>query len=165
MRPGASLVVPAMGAPGVTSQATQFGMRPRVRSGYALKRLDASEGNKRWVLRDLHSGTFLRLSDNDAQLFELFDGTRSLVDLIGERRAALRRPSGPRGSRGCSPTSASAASSPASRRRPRTAAQEAPKSLLQRLFTPRSKTFSAPRDRLRAALPAPAAGCCSPARR
>ncbi len=29
---------------------TQFGMRPRVRSGYALKRLDASEGRQRWVL-------------------------------------------------------------------------------------------------------------------
>ena len=30
-------------------------------------------------------------SDNDAQLFELLDGSRSLVDLIGEVRAALRR--------------------------------------------------------------------------
>jgi Zn-dependent protease len=84
VRPGASLVVPAMGAPGLTSQATQFGMRPRVRSGYALKRLEAAEGNRRWVLRDLRSDTFLRLSDNDAQLFEQLDGSRSLVDLIGE---------------------------------------------------------------------------------
>jgi putative peptide zinc metalloprotease protein len=84
VRPGASLVVPAMGAPGVTSQATQFGMRPRVRSGYALKRLEAAEGNRRWVLRDLRSDRFLRLSDNDAQLFEQLDGTRSLIDLIGE---------------------------------------------------------------------------------
>jgi putative peptide zinc metalloprotease protein len=84
VRPGASLVVPAMGAPGLTSQATQFGMRPRVRSGYALKRLEAAEGNRRWVLRDLRNDTFLRLSDNDAQLFEQLDGTRSLVDLIGE---------------------------------------------------------------------------------
>ena len=41
------------GAPTATRQATQFGMRPRVRSGYALKRLDASEGARRWVLRDL----------------------------------------------------------------------------------------------------------------
>ena len=50
------------------------GMRPRVRSGYALKRLDASEGSRRWVLKDLETGTFLRLSDNDAQLFEQLDG-------------------------------------------------------------------------------------------
>ena len=141
MRPGASLVVPAMGAPSVTSQATQFGMRPRVRSGYALKRLDASEGNKRWVLRDLHSGTFLRLSDNDAQLFELFDGTRSLVDLIGEAEqrfgglgpARLARLLADLGERGFLAGVAKATPD---------GGEEAPKSLLQRLFTPRSKTFS-----------------------
>ena len=59
-------------------------MRPRMRSGYALKRLDADEGARRWVLRDLSRDGYLRLSDNDAQLLELLDGTRSLVDLIGE---------------------------------------------------------------------------------
>ena len=32
---------------------------------------------------DLDTDTFLRLSDNDAKLFQLLDGTRSLVDLIG----------------------------------------------------------------------------------
>jgi putative peptide zinc metalloprotease protein len=83
VRAGASLVVPAMGAAGVSSSATQFGMRPRVRSGYALKRLEATEGSKRWVLKDLNSGSFLRLSDNDANLFERLDGSHSLVDLIG----------------------------------------------------------------------------------
>ena len=36
------------------------------------------------MLRDLSRDGYLRLSDNDAQLFELLDGTRSLVDLIGE---------------------------------------------------------------------------------
>jgi putative peptide zinc metalloprotease protein len=87
VRPGASLVVPAIGAPGVTAAATQFGMRPRVRSGYALKRLEAAEGSKRWVLKDLTSGSFLRLSDNDAALFEQFDGTRSLVELVGDAEA------------------------------------------------------------------------------
>ena len=83
VKPGASLVVPSIGPPGVPAQATRFGMKPRVRSGYALKRLDASEGNKRWVLKDLNRNTFLRLSDNDAHLFELLDGTHSLADLIG----------------------------------------------------------------------------------
>ena len=53
VRPGASLLVPAVGIADTTGSATQFGMKPRVRSGYALKRLDASEGSKRWVLRDL----------------------------------------------------------------------------------------------------------------
>jgi putative peptide zinc metalloprotease protein len=84
VRPGASLVVGAVGTADVTAQATRFGSRPRVRSGYALKRLDAAEGPRRWVLRDLSRDGYLRLSDNDAQLFELLDGTRSLVDLIGE---------------------------------------------------------------------------------
>ena len=104
VKPGASLVVPSIGPPGVPAQATSFGMKPRVRSGYALKRLDASEGNKRWVLKDLNRNTFLRLSDNDAHLFELLDGTHSLADLIGiaeqrfgpggraAARAAARRP-------------------------------------------------------------------------
>ncbi|HEX5619154.1 MAG TPA: FHA domain-containing protein [Solirubrobacteraceae bacterium] len=58
------------------------GMHPKVRSGYALKRLDASEGSRRWILRDLESGTFLRLSDSDAQLFEQLDGTHSLSELV-----------------------------------------------------------------------------------
>src|SRR5687767_376155 len=73
VRPGASVVI---GAAGVQGGATRFGMRPRVRSGYALKRLDAEEGNRRWVLRDLSRDGYLRLSDNDAQLFELLDGSR-----------------------------------------------------------------------------------------
>jgi len=85
VRPGASLVVGAVGAgAGVAGRATQFGMRPRMRSGYALKRLAADEGARRWVLRDLSREGYLRLSDNDAQLLELLDGSRSLVDLIGE---------------------------------------------------------------------------------
>src|ERR1700754_2693836 len=87
VRPGASLLVPAVGAPSVTGAATQFGMRPRLRSGYALKRLEASEGSKRWVLKDLATGTFLRLSDNDAALFEQLDGSRSLVELVGDAEA------------------------------------------------------------------------------
>ncbi len=82
---GASLLVPAI-AP-AESSSPSFGMRPRVRSGYALKRLEAAEGSKRWVLKDLNSGSFLRLSDNDAALFEQLDGSRSLVELVGDAEA------------------------------------------------------------------------------
>jgi putative peptide zinc metalloprotease protein len=96
VRPGASLVVPALGPPGVEAAATQFGIKPRVRSGYALKRLEASEGAKRWILKDLNRNTFLRLSDNDASLFELFDGTRSLSDLIGEAERRFGSAGAPR---------------------------------------------------------------------
>src|SRR4051794_40313430 len=83
VRPGASLLVPTAGSPGAGGSATQFGLRPRVRSGYALKRLDASEGSRRWVLKDLQDGSFLRLSDKDAELFERLDGSLSLVELVG----------------------------------------------------------------------------------
>jgi Zn-dependent protease len=67
---------------------------PRVRSGYALKRLEASEGSERWVLRDLESNRFLRMSDDDAQVFQLLDGRHSLAELVreAERRAG---PDGP----------------------------------------------------------------------
>jgi putative peptide zinc metalloprotease protein len=92
VRAGASLIVPAAGASAVTG--TQFGMRPRVRSGYALKRLEAGEGSRRWVLRDLESGTFLRFSDNDAHLLQMLDGRHSLADLIGEAEAQFG-PTGP----------------------------------------------------------------------
>ena len=138
VRPGASLVVPALGAPGVVgASATSFGMKPRVRSGYALKRLDASEGSKRWVLRDLSRNTFLRLSDNDARLFELFDGTHSLADLIGiaeQRHGAAGAPRLARlladlGERGYLAGVAGAD------------AEAAPKGFLKRLLKPREKTI------------------------
>ena len=139
VRAGASLVVPAAGPPGVAATATQFGMRPRLRSGYALKRLEEGEGNRRWVLRDLRSGSFLRLSDNDAQLFEQIDGNRSLVDLIGvaEQRFGARGPArlarllADLGERGFLSGVATGA----------TPAVDAPQGLLQRMFRSRERTF------------------------
>jgi putative peptide zinc metalloprotease protein len=140
VRAGASLVVPAMGPAGVESSATQFGMRPRIRSGYALKRLEASEGNRRWVLKDLETGSFLRLSDNDAKLFECFDGSHSLVDLIGiaEREfgptgpARLARLLADLGERGFLAGVARTA----------TDAPQEPQGFLRRLFRPRERSFA-----------------------
>lgn len=84
VRPGASLMLSAIGSTTETAHtATQFGFKPRVRSGYALKRMEADEGNKRYVLRDLRSGKFLRLSERDAEIFKMLDGTSSLVDILG----------------------------------------------------------------------------------
>src|SRR3954468_24337685 len=77
VRAGESLVVPASGG------------YPRVRSGYALKRLAASEGPRRWVLRELESNRFLRMSDADAELFQLLDGKHSLAELVGEASQRL----------------------------------------------------------------------------
>jgi putative peptide zinc metalloprotease protein len=86
---GRTIVVPA-GA--TVTEPTA--LRPKVRSGYALKRLEAAEGDRRWVLRDFESGKFLRLGDDDAQLFERLDGSRSLADLVGEAEQMLG-PAGP----------------------------------------------------------------------
>jgi putative peptide zinc metalloprotease protein len=64
-------------------------MRPRVRSGWALKRLGDEEGRTRFVLRDMRSGSFLRLGAEDAALFELIDGTRSVVELLVEAERVI----------------------------------------------------------------------------
>ncbi len=139
VQPGASLVMGAVGATAdASARATQFGMRPRVRSGYALKRLDAEEGQRRWVLRDLSREGYLRLADKDAQLFELLDGTRSLADLIGEAEqrfgatgsARLARLLADLGERGFLAGVASAR-----------ADAEEPASFWRRLVTPREKVF------------------------
>jgi putative peptide zinc metalloprotease protein len=83
VRPGASLLVSAVTTEGTEpASATRFGLRPRLRSGYALKRLEAAEGADRWVLRDLRSDRFLRLGERDAELLQQLDGERSLVELI-----------------------------------------------------------------------------------
>jgi len=62
----------------------QGARKPRLRSGWSLKRLDASEGPRRNVLKDHRSGAFVRLPDAEAELVPLLDGTRDLVELIGE---------------------------------------------------------------------------------
>jgi putative peptide zinc metalloprotease protein len=81
---GASLVLPAAGEASVESATTRFGPRPRLRSGYALKRLAAAEGPNRWILKRLDRGQFVQLSDSNAQLLQLFDGKHSLQELVGE---------------------------------------------------------------------------------
>jgi Zn-dependent protease len=87
---GQSLVLPSSGGDAqLTASATRFGDRPRMRSGFALKRLDASEGPRRWVLRDLVGGKFLALTDDDAALVGLLDGTRSLAELVREAEGQL----------------------------------------------------------------------------
>ena len=86
---GASLLLPAAGGASLQPAQTAEGRPPRLRSGYALKRLDASEGERRWVVRDLRDGSFLRISDSDARLLRLLDGTRSLADLVAEAEGAF----------------------------------------------------------------------------
>jgi putative peptide zinc metalloprotease protein len=79
---GASLIQHSLDSP-----SASVSERPRLRSGYALKRLPASEGSRRWILRDLVGEKFLRLGDDDATLLDLLDGQRSLADLVRESEA------------------------------------------------------------------------------
>jgi putative peptide zinc metalloprotease protein len=78
---GASLAaLPAVAPPAELTSAVS--LHPRARSGWALKRLPASEGPERFVLRDLRGGGFVRLSDEEAELFRLLDGRHSLPALV-----------------------------------------------------------------------------------
>src|SRR3954447_214587 len=141
VRAGASVFIPSVNAPAnepPPSTPTSFGFRPKVRSGYALKRMDASEGRRRWVLKDLKTGRFLRLSDNDAWVFERLDGSHSLVELVGlcEQRygttgpARLARLLSDLGERGFLQGVASGA-----------VAAEEPRGFWRRVFKPREKLF------------------------
>jgi putative peptide zinc metalloprotease protein len=90
VRPGATLSVGPAGASVVDrSVAVAAGLRPRVRSGWALKRLAAAEGGQRWVLRDLRRGEYVRMAADEAELFQLLDGRSSLPDLIAESERRL----------------------------------------------------------------------------
>lgn len=88
LRPGARIrlgdqvldVVPAGGTVVVPSAfTTRAGEALRLRSGHAFKRLDDG-----WVLKDLRSGAFVRLTDEDAELLRLLDGSRSLTQVMAE---------------------------------------------------------------------------------
>jgi Zn-dependent protease len=86
--PGESLVVSASRDRGGPA-ATDLVERPRLRSGYALKRLDAGEGSRRWVLEDLRDGRFFHFSDADGTLLGLLDGSRPLEELAAESERQL----------------------------------------------------------------------------
>jgi putative peptide zinc metalloprotease protein len=84
----ATIVVPVgatqMGLRPAVSPSRDGSIRPRLRSGWALKRIDGDPGEERYVLRDLRDGSFLRLDKEDAQLLELLDGNRTIVELLAD---------------------------------------------------------------------------------
>jgi putative peptide zinc metalloprotease protein len=63
--------------------------RPRLRSGWALKRVVDNPDEVRYVLRDLRSKAFLRLDEEDAHLLALLDGRRTVAELLAESSAVL----------------------------------------------------------------------------
>jgi putative peptide zinc metalloprotease protein len=67
----------------------QQNRKPRLRSGWSLKRLEESEavGGARYVLKDHRSSAFVRLATEEAEMAQLLDGDHDLVSLIGEASA------------------------------------------------------------------------------
>jgi putative peptide zinc metalloprotease protein len=96
--PNATIVVPIgatqQGLRAAVATPSDGSMRPRVRSGWALKRLDDDPSDSRYVLRDLRGGAFLRMDEEDAKLFELIDGRRTIAELLVEATRLLG-PAGP----------------------------------------------------------------------
>lgn len=86
----ATIVVPIGATPDGLRAAADGQARPRLRSGWALKRVE--DGH--YVLRDLRSKTFLRLDEPDAQLLSLLDGRRTIAELLVQA-TALHGPAGP----------------------------------------------------------------------
>ena len=58
--------------------------RPRLHSGWSLKRLDAAEGENRYVVKDHRSGDLLALAAPEADLVQMLDGRHDLPELIAE---------------------------------------------------------------------------------
>jgi putative peptide zinc metalloprotease protein len=74
----------------------QQNRKPKLRSGWSLKRLEESEavGGARYVLKDHRSSVMVRLGIEEAEMAQLLDGDHDLVSLIGEA-AARWGPDGP----------------------------------------------------------------------
>lgn len=133
VKAGATILLSALGNAQVEN-ATGFGFKPRVRSGWALKRLPASEGDRRFVLHDRRSGSFVRMRADEAALFQLLDGKHSLVELMAEAEKRI----GPRGAGVVAGLLADLGAKGFLAGVERdTDSSGAPKSLLRRFFTPR----------------------------
>jgi putative peptide zinc metalloprotease protein len=91
--PNATIVVPvgatAQGLRAAPAPAQDGSLRPRVRSGWALKRVDDGPQGPQYVLHDLRSKAFMRMDADDAKLFELIDGRRTVAELLVEATRVL----------------------------------------------------------------------------
>jgi putative peptide zinc metalloprotease protein len=67
----------------------QQNRKPKLRSGWSLKRLEESEavGGARFVLKDHRSSVMVRLATEEAEMAQLLDGDHDLVSLLGEAAA------------------------------------------------------------------------------
>ena len=90
VRAGQTVVLDANGTTEIRSiRGDERNRRPRLRSGYSLKRLGASEGPRRWVLKDERDGNLVRMGDEEAALLQLLDGRRDVGELVAEAEQRL----------------------------------------------------------------------------
>ncbi|MEA2645250.1 MAG: putative peptide zinc metalloprotease protein [Chloroflexota bacterium] len=61
---------------------TGLDLRPRRRSGWALKQAPSQPGKLRYVLRNSRNGRYLQLTDRDVFLWNLMDGEHTVRDLL-----------------------------------------------------------------------------------
>jgi putative peptide zinc metalloprotease protein len=139
--PNATIVVPVnatqLGLRAPATAASDGALRPRLRSGWALKQIDGSADDERWVLRDLRNDSFLTIDSEDAALLQMLDGRLTVAELLTQATTVVG-PTGPGrlarliaglGDRGMLDGVA-----------PTPVAQPEP-GLLARAFKPREKTF------------------------
>jgi putative peptide zinc metalloprotease protein len=85
--PNATIVVPVnatqLGLRAPAPMAGDGALRPRLRSGWALKRMEG-DAEERWILRDLRSDSFRTIETEDAVLLQLLDGQRTVAQLLSE---------------------------------------------------------------------------------
>ena len=142
--PNATIIVPIGATPDELRAASPAdgSIRPRLRSGWALKRVADDPGDVRYVLRDLRSKAFLRLDEPDAQLLSLLDGRRTIAELLAEASVLLGAPGPARLARliadcGDHGLLDGIAAAPTERPEP---------GPLRRVFEPREKTFDGAGD-------------------
>ena len=138
----------------------QQNRKPKLRSGWSLKRLEESEavGGARFVLKDHRSSAMVRLATEEAEMAQLLDGDHDLVSLLGEAARALGR-----GRPRAPGPAAGRAGRQGHARRGRVRGSPSPRSLpwLARLFRPRERELPGVPQAM-ARCTAAAAGCCSP---
>ncbi|MDX6555024.1 MAG: putative peptide zinc metalloprotease protein [Miltoncostaeaceae bacterium] len=87
--------MPAVGAAPPAEPAGGLGPQPRLRPGWALKRLEAREGALRFVLADPDGGPGLRMGAREASLLDLLDGRHGPDAMVAEAERRLGRDGAP----------------------------------------------------------------------
>ncbi|HEV1998556.1 MAG TPA: PqqD family peptide modification chaperone [Candidatus Dormibacteraeota bacterium] len=75
-------MVALTGAVAESTPATGLDVKPRRRSGWALKQVPVQGTEARWVLRNTRTSAYLQLTDRDRFIWDQLDGEHSVRDLL-----------------------------------------------------------------------------------